>query len=57
MFTENKDSTTNKTTYITQGQNDTGNISIRTAGNNNYVEFAASESPENDTNSIPTKTS
>ena len=57
IFAENKDSISSKTTYITQGQNDTGNISIRTAGNNNYIELAASEFSENNTNTIPIKTS
>lgn len=48
---------TPNTTYITQGQNDTGNISIRTTGENNYVELAASASSENGTNTVPEKTS
>lgn len=44
------------TTYITQGNNDNGNISIRTA-NNQYVELAASDSSSNENNTIPTSIS
>jgi len=46
IFAENNFSTAN-TSYITQGINDNGNISIRTFGNNNYVELAAGESSNN----------
>ena len=45
------------TTYITQGKNDNGNISIRTAGNGKYIELAASQFSSNEINSIPEKTS
>lgn len=44
IFSQN--SATN-TTYITQGTNDDGNLSLRTAGNNHYVELAASQNSEN----------
>ena len=53
IFAQNTNSSTLNTTYITQGQNDNGNISIRTAGNNHYVELVASQSSNNDTNLIP----
>ena len=43
------------TTYITQGTDDNGNLSIRTAGENGYVELATSLSSDNDTNTIPDK--
>jgi len=57
IFTETTDSSSINTTYITQGQDDNGNISIRTAGNNRFIELAASQSSSNDINSIPDKTS
>lgn len=41
-----------KTTYITQGQNDKGNISIRTA-ENGYIELATSQYSSNNENTVP----
>ncbi len=40
------------TTYITQGQNDKGSISIRTA-ENGYIELAASQYSSNNENTVP----
>ncbi len=45
------------TTYITQGTNDNGNISIRTSGTtDNYIELATSKKFENNNATIPEKT-
>ena len=52
MFTSLSDI---NTTYITQGRNDNGNISIRTAENNHYVELAASQFYDSEDNLIPEK--
>ena len=59
IFSQTTNSTNGNTTYITQNENDgsLGNLSIRTAGNNHYIELAASESSENSDNSVPDKTS
>ena len=44
------------TTYITQGENDNGNISIRTSEDNHYIELVTSQSSDNEINTIPEKT-
>lgn len=56
IFSQCSDSSTSKTTYITQGQNDNGSISIRTSGNNNFIELATSQFSSDENNLIPTKT-
>ena len=47
IFTQTTDNLTANTTYITQGNNDTGNISIMTSGANHYIELAAAKKFEN----------
>ena len=44
------------TTYLTQGRNDDGNISIRTA-NNGCIELGVTKQSNNNTNTIPELTS
>ena len=56
IFSQATSSSTSKVTYITQGKNDDGSISIRTAKNNNYIELVASKTSDEGTNLPPNKT-